>query len=388
MEVRLRRTVHILFLLLPFCPGGCGSDGSPPTARIDFSDYFPSSADDLGGAADLRVEARVLDADELDLNQPDPGGGTPGLCTPGSVSCLKGNVVECNDQGDGHVTLDECDDDNECTSDDCQNGMCLFVEDVPYCCHPPCGLGELCLAGECTCAPACLGKDCGDDGCGGTCGECTGPQEECSSGLCTCIAYCEGKECGDDGCGGKCGVCLGEQNQCSDGFCYCLAYCEGKECGDDGCGGSCGECPALHQCAEGACTFYCPSCPDPGGCDAAPFQNHVYYHCPQGKNWGDAQAKCKDHLSHLATVSSHEENSFLVSLTVDHDAWIGYYESWFEWKWVTGEPKDFKNWDQDQPDDGSIWVIEDCAELRTNGKWNDNECGKDRAFICEHEPIQ
>ena len=40
------------------------------------------------------------------------------------------------------------------------------------------------------CDPQCLGKVCGEDGCGGVCGQC-GPEEECVAGQCECPAGCE-----------------------------------------------------------------------------------------------------------------------------------------------------------------------------------------------------
>ena len=53
---------------------------------------------------------------------------------------------------------------------------------------------------------------------------------------------CEGKQCGWDGCFGSCGTC-GPGLQCVDGICEpCVIDCEGKECGPDGCGGLCGTC--------------------------------------------------------------------------------------------------------------------------------------------------
>ena len=48
--------------------------------------------------------------------------------------------------------------------------------------------------------------ECGDDGCGGSCGTCPGAAPICDAGLCTpdvCTADCLGKACGDDGCGGQ-----------------------------------------------------------------------------------------------------------------------------------------------------------------------------------------
>ncbi len=151
-----------------------------------------------------------------------------------------------------------------------------------------------------TCQPDCAGRECGPDGCGGscppgcgavetcddttgtcectheTCGDdCCAAGEVCHSGSC-CLPSCDGKQCGDDGCGGSCGTC-GENQTCSaagtcecaheacgteccaagevchSGSC-CLPSCDGKQCGDDGCGGDCGTCDAGKFCsAAGTC---------------------------------------------------------------------------------------------------------------------------------------
>lgn len=76
-------------------------------------------------------------------------------------------------------------------------------------------------AEEVACVPACSGKDCGPDGCGDFCGECTGTK------------LCNGE-----------GKCVAPEDPCAD-----------KECGPDGKGGSCGECGYPTTCnAEGQCT--------------------------------------------------------------------------------------------------------------------------------------
>ena len=104
----------------------------------------------------------------------------------------------------------------------------------------------------CACAPDCEGKQCGDDGCGGSCGECVWGQV-CYKNQC-CFPACTTKECGDDGCGGSCPPCsIGET--CVDDECVCVPDCEGKECGGDGCGGVCGSCADADMCIEGLCLF-------------------------------------------------------------------------------------------------------------------------------------
>lgn len=120
-----------------------------------------------------------------------------------------------------------------------------------------------------TCVPLCDSKECGDDGCGGSCGNCPAAAPICTDGgLCvdTCAPACNGLECGPDGCGGTCGTCPQAAPHCDpQGMCQatCNPNCVGRECGDDGCGGSCGTCPAVAPIcsAGGSCQLQCnPSC--------------------------------------------------------------------------------------------------------------------------------
>lgn len=67
------------------------------------------------------------------------------------------------------------------------------------------------------CQVDCVGKVCGDNGCGGSCGSCTSPFV-CNNGACDCTPNCAGKNCGDNGCGSTCGTCSGEQS-CVSGIC-------------------------------------------------------------------------------------------------------------------------------------------------------------------------
>ncbi len=101
------------------------------------------------------------------------------------------------------------------------------------------------------CVPDCQGKECGDDGCEGSCGGC--PEGEVCYEFACCQPDCDGKECGDDGCGGSCGDCPDGNWECVDFVCECIPYCENRECGDDGCGGSCGGCYGSQVCVAGNC---------------------------------------------------------------------------------------------------------------------------------------
>jgi len=106
-----------------------------------------------------------------------------------------------------------------------------------------CGAGTSCIDGQCVagCTADCTNRQCGSDGCGGSCGSCGGGQI-CARGQCVvdCVRDCDGKTCGDDGCGGLCGECEAGAS-CIGGACVtgCTPSCAGRRCGDDGCGGQC-----------------------------------------------------------------------------------------------------------------------------------------------------
>ena len=122
------------------------------------------------------------------------------------------------------------------------------------------------------CVGDCEGKECGDDGCGESCGTCTDGLL-CKVDQCveppTC--NCEGKVCGDDGCGNSCGTCP-DGNVCESGACKppdtgCTPKCDGKTCGDDTCGGTCAPgCGAGYTCDAGGCIE------DTGGTDGPDIQ--------------------------------------------------------------------------------------------------------------------
>jgi len=102
------------------------------------------------------------------------------------------------------------------------------------------------------CPVQCDGKECGDNGCGGSCGSCQ-PGVTCVNFKCEVDEECADKECGPDGKGGYCGNGDAATLGCGAGFeCNVVTSlcekvegpnCEGKQCGPDGAGGTCGTCP-------------------------------------------------------------------------------------------------------------------------------------------------
>jgi Sulfatase-modifying factor enzyme 1 len=77
------------------------------------------------------------------------------------------------------------------------------------------------------CVTDCSPSECGDDGCGGSCGECPAGTV-CDSGICKdCVPDCDGLECDDDGCGGTCAPGCGGSETCQNG------QCSGSSCWHD-----------------------------------------------------------------------------------------------------------------------------------------------------------
>ncbi len=177
-----------------------------------------------------------------------------------------------------------------------------WCEDLPN--GTPCedGTGrphQACHWGVCiqTCTPYCGQKQCGDDTCGGSCGEC-GEHSECVQGGGSAICECLYATCGDVCCASDLHVCdpLGE---------CCVPDCAGKECGEDGCGGLCGICePCTYCTAEfGACLpGPLPECVQPGETSCSGFNaTQVCIAMDQsspecGGFWGDIQSCPTQHV--------------------------------------------------------------------------------------------
>ncbi|MHA2157214.1 MAG: right-handed parallel beta-helix repeat-containing protein, partial [Candidatus Hodarchaeales archaeon] len=100
------------------------------------------------------------------------------------------------------------------------------------------------------------------------------------------------------------------------------------------------------------------------------YDDHVYQLIRESMTWTEAQTFCEDIQGHLVTISSNEENLIVQSLIDGMTAWIGYTDEENEgtWAWITGESKNFSNWEVGEPNDAGG---EDYAEIYEDGHWND-----------------
>lgn len=175
--------------------------------------------------------------------------GLCGRCDQGKY-CDNGKCRPCNCTG------------RECGTDQCnspcgtcadgkfcnKDGLCVDPSVVPYACflHPEPG-SETKKLDDCVC------KGKGDRSC---CqvkwnDKCIKDAMDCGL-ICPCKPDCEGKQCGDDGCGGTCGGC-DTGLFCVEGQCEPCRDCTKQECGGNGCGVPCGTCTDNKACIRGKC---------------------------------------------------------------------------------------------------------------------------------------
>lgn len=132
------------------------------------------------------------------------------------------------------------------------------------------------------CIPDCDGKQCGPNGCSGTCGVCDKGQT-CNNGICEqiCTPNCQGKQCGDDGCGGSCGNCTTSKYCNAAGHCVANSYCGDKVCNsNENCLTCLGDCPCQPGYACNPSTAACvPTCGN-GTCDRGENCNSCASDCP------------------------------------------------------------------------------------------------------------
>lgn len=226
----------------------------------------------------------------------DGAGGDCNQCAPGAKKCEGDMVMTCDATGQTYEPMpcpngDKCVGVGQCV--ECsENGDCGDLTQgckVGVCMRNACMAGNApnrtectasgskpgrCSSGTCVCEPQCGGKECGDNGCNGSCGSCTGGTK-CSNTFecveCTATSDCRSSNpCQRGTCsGGSCsfapvngGRCEGT-GTCRNGTC-CQGSCEGK-CGgdDDGCGGTCPDRCSGKTCDKGQC-LTCP--PGKTGC--------------------------------------------------------------------------------------------------------------------------
>lgn len=227
------------------------------------------------------------------------------ICTVGEV-CTAGDCT-------ASTTLD-CDDSNECTTDQCEPGQGGCVHGVltgsPCEDGDPCTVVDLCEAGACAAGgPANCddGNPCTDDSCDGTTGAClnTPNTAPCSDGdACTTGDVCSGglciatpADCDDEN------PCTVDVCQQQDGAAVCLNQPTSNTPCDDG-----NSCTSDDFCYEGNCIAglldpMCLVCTSQAQCDAY-----------------DSANMCQDYVCNMTTNTCEVDQASVVSCTLSETA--------------------------------------------------------------------
>ena len=102
--------------------------------------------------------------------------------------------------------------------------------------------------------------------------------------------------------------------------------------------------------------------------------------------WDDARSDCEAWGGSLASITSSDEQAFVVAL-LSESTWIGGNgngaEEFFEW--ASGEEWAFEAWADGEP---SVTIDEDCVEMNQtlDFAWNNTLCADLHAYLCERRP--
>jgi murein DD-endopeptidase MepM/ murein hydrolase activator NlpD len=101
--------------------------------------------------------------------------------------------------------------------------------------------------------------------------------------------------------------------------------------------------------------------------------------CTDARSWASARGVCQGMGGDLAVITTSAEAGALTG----REGWIGLSDSESEgaWVWTNGKDLQGGSWSEGEPNDAGS--NEDCAELRTDGLWNDRDCAAERPYICE-----
>ena len=125
-------------------------------------------------------------------------------------------------------------------------------------------------------------------------------------------------------------------------------------------------------------------------CKAAKYNGHIYALFMEERDWFEAYARCAELGGYLATITSEEEQTFIVSycnsFNTTNNIWLGGYTDTKQWHWVTGEEFSYTNWGRGEPSmsNGNEWFAH--LDPPETYPWNDlPPCENYLYYLCEFE---
>jgi CotH kinase protein/Lectin C-type domain/Putative metal-binding motif len=110
-----------------------------------------------------------------------------------------------------------------------------------------------------------------------------------------------------------------------------------------------------------------------------------YAYCFSMRSWSLAQQSCAERGGGLVTVRDQAQADALLqgAAFIGGDWWIGLSDAAEEgsFVWVDQSPVDYLYWGENEPNNAG--EAEHCAEMRSDGHWNDVHCDTELNYICE-----
>jgi len=221
----MKRSPMMPAVLVVLCLPLCWSCGSSTQSTADAADV-PGDKE----VADVLGEAEAVEPPDVpdEVSPPDLGTDKVDLVevaempdVPLDADAHEAETVAPDEHEQEDACAPDCED-RTCGDDGC-GGTCGTCDDGYFCrfddsasaCAPECGTACQLEGLECGEPQEWPPETWGDELC--DCGACEAGTL-CQDGTCVCLGDCAGKECGGDGCGGSCGECGMDMN-CQQGTC-------------------------------------------------------------------------------------------------------------------------------------------------------------------------
>lgn len=123
------------------------------------------------------------------------------------------------------------------------------------------------------------------------------------------------------------------------------------------------------------------------------YSGHRYELFNITTTWDQAYKICEERGGHLVTISSAEENNYILNLAkqanINHLIWLGgYANANREWFWITDENISYTNWESGEPN--NYGGNENRMNMSLEGLWNDiaiHANARNNCFVCEYEDL-
>lgn len=113
--------------------------------------------------------------------------------------------------------------------------------------------------------------------------------------------------------------------------------------------------------------------------EAVEFNGNFYLVSDTGEFWGTAKEKAESMGGHLCTITTQEEQDFVISILPDNSKgvyWIGASLVGDRWTWVTGESFEYSKWGPEEPNNENameayVEIYAQAYRKKVKGDWND-----------------